>query len=110
MTGLRVDKWLWFARFARTRSLAARLCSEGCVSLGGSVVMKPGHLVRPGDALTVRVGDRLRRITVVAIATHRGPAEMARGLYLETEPSLSLSAIERTAWTPLLAESVLKSK
>jgi ribosome-associated heat shock protein Hsp15 len=104
MTGLRVDKWLWFARFARTRSLAARLCLEGCVTVGGSVVIKPGHLVRAGDVLTVRVGNRLRQIKVAALATHRGPAEMARRLYLETAPPLSLSAIERAAWTPLLAE------
>jgi ribosome-associated heat shock protein Hsp15 len=106
MTGLRVDKWLWFARFARTRTLAARLCLEGCVTVGGSVVIKPGHLVRVGDVLTVRVGNRLRQIKVAALATHRGPAERAHRLYLETEPPLSLSAIERAAWTPLLAESV----
>ncbi|HEV2546141.1 MAG TPA: RNA-binding S4 domain-containing protein [Stellaceae bacterium] len=108
MTGLRVDKWLWFARVVRTRSLAARLCLEGCITIGGRVVMKPGHLVRPGDVLTVLLGDRLRRITVAALATHRGPAEAARRLYLEAEPPLSLSTIERAAWTPLLAEGALK--
>jgi ribosome-associated heat shock protein Hsp15 len=108
MTGLRVDKWLWFARFVRTRSLAARLCLEGCVTIGDSVVMKPGHLVRPGDVLTVRLGDRLRRVTIAALAPRRGPAEAARRLYLEAEAPLSLGAIERAAWTPLLAESALK--
>jgi ribosome-associated heat shock protein Hsp15 len=108
MTGLRVDKWLWFARFARTRSLAARLCLEGCVTIGGGLVMKPGHLVRPGDVLTVRLGDRLRRITVAALATRRGPAEAARRLYLEADAPASLRAIERTAWTPLIAETALK--
>jgi ribosome-associated heat shock protein Hsp15 len=108
MTGLRVDKWLWFARFVRTRSLAARLCLEGCVTIGDGVVMKPGHLVRPGDVLTVRLGDRLRRVTVAALAPRRGPAEAARRLYLEAEAPLSRGAIERAAWTPLLAESALK--
>ncbi len=110
MTGLRVDKWLWFARFARTRSLAARLCLEGCVTIGGSVVMKPGQLVRPGDVLTVRLGDRLRRVTVAALAAHRGPAEAARRLYIEADPPLSLGAIERAAWTPLIAESALNAE
>ena len=108
MTGLRVDKWLWFARLARTRSLAARLCLEGCVTVGGSVIMKPGQPVRPGDVLTVRLGDRLRRITVAALAAHRGPAAASRRLYIEAEPPLSLRAVERAAWTPLLAESALK--
>lgn len=108
MSGLRVDKWLWFARFARTRSLAAKLCLEGCVTVGGSVVVKPGHLVRPGDVLTVRLGDRVRRITIMALATHRGPAEAARRLYLEADSPLSLRAIERAAWSPLLPESELK--
>jgi ribosome-associated heat shock protein Hsp15 len=108
MSGLRVDKWLWFARFARTRSLAAKLCLESCVTVGGDVVTKPGHLVRPGDVLTVRLGDRLRRITVTALATHRGPAEAACRLYLEAEPPLSLRAVERATWSPLLAASPLK--
>jgi ribosome-associated heat shock protein Hsp15 len=108
MTGLRLDKWLWFARFARTRSLAARLCLEGCVSLGSAVVVKPGHLVRPGDVLTVRLGDRLRRVTVAALATHRGSADAARRLYVEAGPPLSLKEMERAAWAPLLAEHVLK--
>jgi len=108
MTGLRLDKWLWFARFARTRSLAARLCLKGCITVGGSIITKPGHLVRPRDVLTVRLGDRLRRVTVAALATHRGPAEMARQLYLEAEPPLSLRAIEQAAWTPLMAEGARK--
>src|SRR5215472_4880699 len=108
MSGLRVDKWLWFARFARTRSLAARLCLEGHVTIGGSIVMKPGHLVRPGDVLTVRIGDRLRRVTVAALATRRGAPEAARPLYVEAEPPLSLRVTERAAWTPLIAESPLK--
>jgi ribosome-associated heat shock protein Hsp15 len=105
MTGLRLDKWLWFARFARTRSLAAKLCLEGCVAVSGTVMLKPGHPVRLGDALTVRQGDRVRRIRVTALATHRGSAGTARQLYLEAEPPLSIRAIERAAWAPLIPES-----
>jgi ribosome-associated heat shock protein Hsp15 len=105
MTGSRLDKWLWFARFARTRSLAAKLCLEGCVTIGGTVVRKPGHPVRLGDMLTVRQGDRVRRISVTSFTTHRGPAGAARQLYLEAEPPLSVRAVERAAWSPLIAES-----
>ena len=105
MTGLRLDKWLGFARFARTRSLAAKLCLEGCITVGDVVVLKPGHPVRLGDVLTVRQGDRVRRISVTSLATHRGPPAAARQLYLETEPPLSVRAVERAVWTPLIAES-----
>ncbi len=83
---LRLDKWLWFARLARTRSLAARLCQSGAVSVGGSVVLKPHHLVRIGDTVAIAQGRVRRRVVIAALGERRGPAAEARGLYDESEP------------------------
>lgn len=102
MTGLRLDKWLWFARFARTRSLAAKLCGNGLVRVGGAAVAKPGHLVRPGDVVTVEQGRSVRRVTVLALGTRRGPPAEARLLYAEPEPPRIRCDADRAAWVPLL--------
>jgi len=99
---LRLDKWLWFARLARTRSLAARLCASGCVAIGGHVTAKPHHPVRVGDAITLDL-PRLRRILVVrALGERRGPAAEARQLY--DEQSSSLREETAPAWVSLFAE------
>ena len=102
MTGLRLDKWLWFARFAKTRSLAAKLCSGGMVTVAGAAVVKPGHLVRLGDTVTVTHGRSVRRVTVLALGKRRGPPAEARLLYAEPEPPQSRRDLEREAWVPLL--------
>jgi ribosome-associated heat shock protein Hsp15 len=102
MSAARLDKWLWFARFARTRSLAAKLCAEGAVSIAGAVVLKPGHAVRVGDMLAVRHGALLRQVTVRALGSRRGPPAEARLLYDEPTPPLSLRAAERSHWEPLI--------
>jgi ribosome-associated heat shock protein Hsp15 len=104
MTGLRLDKWLWFARFARTRSLAARLCSDGAVAIGGATVLKPGHPVRVGDVLTVRQGRLQREIRVLALAERRGSPAEARLLYAEPTAPVPLTAVERAEWVPLIEE------
>ncbi len=106
MTGLRLDKWLWFARFARTRSLAARLCAGGLVTIGDAAVLKPSHAVRVGDAVTVRQGRVVRRVTVLALAERRGSPIEARLLYAEPEPPVRLADAERAAWVPLLDDGV----
>jgi ribosome-associated heat shock protein Hsp15 len=105
MTTLRLDKWLWFARLAKTRSLAARLCNGGAIAVGGAVVVKPGHLVRVGDVVTVEQGRRLRRVTVQALGARRGPPAEARLLYAEPEPPRARRDIDRETWMPLLEES-----
>ncbi len=102
MSGLRLDKWLWFARFARTRSLAARLCSDGAVAIDGAAVLKPGHPVRIGDVLTLRQGRMQRAVTVLALAERRGSPSEARRLYAESAPPLPLGAAERAQWVPLI--------
>lgn len=102
MTSLRLDKWLWFARFAKTRSLAAKLCAEDCITVGGAPVLKPGHALRVGDVLTVRQGRMLRHVIVRALGERRGPPAEARLLYSEPEAPQPLREIERRSWTPLI--------
>jgi ribosome-associated heat shock protein Hsp15 len=105
MTTLRLDKWLWFARLAKTRSLAAKLCSGGLVTVGGTAVAKAGHLVRRGDVVTVEQGRTVRRVTVLALGERRGPPAEARLLYAEPEPPRPRRDLDRATWRPLLEES-----
>lgn len=83
--GLRVDKWLWHARFLKTRTAATALCSGGRIRVNGEIVSKAHHLVRPGDVLTFAVGERVRIIRIVQLAARRGPAVEARQLYEDLE-------------------------
>jgi ribosome-associated heat shock protein Hsp15 len=83
---LRLDKWLWFARLARTRSLAARLCAAGQVAVAGRTIVKSGHPVRIGDVVTLPQGRLIRTVHVAAFGSRRGPAAEARQLYREPNP------------------------
>ncbi|MGE5503708.1 MAG: RNA-binding S4 domain-containing protein [Actinomycetota bacterium] len=85
MEALRIDKWLWFARFFKSRSLAASVVEAGEVSLNGRPVAKPAQTVCPGDELVFPTGPRLRRVAVVALGERRGPAPEAQALYRELE-------------------------
>ena len=80
---LRIDKWLWHARFFKTRSLAAKQVSGGHVRVNGAKVAKPAHSVGPGDVLTFAQGNVIRVVEVVAPGTRRGPAPEAQLLYLD---------------------------
>lgn len=79
---VRIDKWLWAARFFKTRSLAAQAVAGGRVQLNGARV-KPAHEVRAGDVLDIRAGGLAWRVEVRVLGTRRGPAEAARALYVE---------------------------
>jgi len=93
--GVRLDKWLWAARFFKTRSNAAAAVTGGKVQLNGARV-KPAHRLAPGDRLRIR-RDRFEfHVVVRSLASRRGPASEARALYEETEESLRLRA-ERAA-------------
>ena len=83
---LRVDKWLWHARFFKTRTLAAAQVSAGHVRLNAGRIQKPAQLVSPGDVLTFAKDDRVRVIRVEAIGTRRGPAPEAQALYTDLDP------------------------
>jgi ribosome-associated heat shock protein Hsp15 len=91
----RLDKWLWHARFLKTRSLAQRFCEETRIRIGGVVVSKPDHRVRPGDVLTFVQGRHVRVIRVLALAESRGPASEARLLYEDLSPPAPATAIPR---------------
>ena len=97
---LRLDKWLWHARFAKTRVLAARLCESGRVRLGGELVSKPHRLVRVGDVLTFPAGGHIRTVRVAALGMRRGPAAEAQRLYEDLAPPSADSGLPRrdAAW------------
>ena len=81
MTSARVDKWLFHARFYRTRALAQAAASAGKVRLNGVRVAKPAHLLKPGDILTLGRGGDVVALRVLALAERRGPASQAQRLY-----------------------------
>ena len=83
---MRLDKWLWAARFFKTRSLAQQAIAAGRVKLGDARV-KSSHSVKASDSLVIRIGDFEWQVVVKALSDKRGPAEAARKLYAETEAS-----------------------
>ena len=100
---IRLDKWLWVARFFKTRSLAAEAVSGGKVHLNDNRV-KPGREVKPGDSLTINRGGYTFEITVLGINKQRRPAKEAQLLYEESETSIT--AREQQAENQRLAASV----
>lgn len=89
---LRVDKWLWAARFFKTRSLAAEEIDRGRVDVNGQTA-KPSRELKAGDRLDIRLGGgEWRTVEVVALSTQRGPASVAQLLYRETAESLDRRA------------------
>ena len=91
MTGVRMDKWLWAARFFKTRSLAARACELGRIEANGQPA-KPAREVRAGDLLRVKNEGGDFQVEVLALSSMRGPAAVAQTLYRETEASRELRA------------------
>jgi ribosome-associated heat shock protein Hsp15 len=89
MTGVRIDKWLWAARFFKTRSLAARSCELGRIESHGQPA-KPAREVHAGDMLLVRSAAGDFQVEVLALSDLRGPAAAAQALYRETEESRAL--------------------
>jgi ribosome-associated heat shock protein Hsp15 len=83
---MRLDKWLWAARFFKTRSLAQQAVAGGRVQLNGDRT-KSAHEVKAGDMVVVRVNEWRWEVKVKALSDRRGPAEEARKLYDETEAS-----------------------
>ena len=99
MTGVRIDKWLWAARFFKTRSLAARACELGRIQCNHQPA-KPAREVRLGDLLHIRTDAGDFQVEVLLLSEVRGPASVAQSLYQESEASRELrlkSAAERKA-------------
>lgn len=86
MTGVRLDKWLWAARFFKTRSIAARACELGRIQSKGQPV-KPGRDIHIGDMLQIRTEGGDFEVEVLQLSDIRGPAPVAQTLYLESEAS-----------------------
>jgi len=98
----RLDQWLWFARLAKSRSVAARLCAAGAIAINGAMVTKPNQTVRVGDFVVVPQGGVQRTVRVLALGVRRGPSSEARALYQETAAA-RLSDLA-PIWVPLLDE------
>jgi ribosome-associated heat shock protein Hsp15 len=94
--GVRLDKWLWQARFAKTRSLAARQIADGLVLFEGRAV-KPSQRTRIGDRLSLRLGAADHIIEIRALGQRRGPAAEARLLYQEIATTRCV-----TDWVPMI--------
>jgi len=100
---LRIDKWLWAARFFKTRSLAAKALDDGRVRVNGEGA-KPSRAVKVGDELAIRVGEFEWVVEVKALGRQRGPAAQAALLYAEREDSrarrMAAMALRKTAPHP----------
>lgn len=83
---MRIDKWLWAARFFKTRGEAQRVVSAGHLRMDGDTMTKPHRQVRPGQVLTFAKDNDVRVIKVVAMASRRGPASEAQLLYEDLAP------------------------
>ncbi len=101
MTGVRIDKWLWAARFFKTRSLAARACELGRIQSNGQTA-KAAREVRAGDRLNIKNDSGDFEVEVLMLSEMRGPAPVAQTLYRETEASreLRLKAVEERKTMP----------
>ncbi|MFU8898066.1 heat shock protein Hsp15 [Roseinatronobacter thiooxidans] len=90
MTGprptLRLDKWLWQARFVKSRALASKLVEGPGVRVNANRIAKPAYAVGAGDVLTFAVGERVVVLRILALGTRRGPAPEARALYEDLSP------------------------
>jgi ribosome-associated heat shock protein Hsp15 len=89
---IRLDKWLWFARFFKTRGLAAKLVTGSHVRVNGTRVSKASYAVGAGDTLTFPQADQIRVVRILAPGTRRGPAPEAQTLYDDLTPVVEKDA------------------
>lgn len=87
MERLRIDKWLWAARFYKTRSLASEEVVKGRVQVNGQDA-KPSREIKAGDSVVIRQGPVIRTVAVLGLSQQRGPATVAQALYAETPDSI----------------------
>ncbi|MEM6305645.1 MAG: RNA-binding S4 domain-containing protein [Pseudomonadota bacterium] len=92
---LRLDKWLWYARFFKTRSLAAALVGAGKVRVNGTPTSKRAATVAAGDVLTFPKEKDIRVIRIEALGTRRGPAPEAQALYTDLSPPTPRAQVPR---------------
>ncbi|SNZ21477.1 RNA-binding S4 domain-containing protein [Cohaesibacter gelatinilyticus] len=92
---LRIDKWLWYARVAKTRTLAAKLVGSGHVRVNSEKILAAKFGVKEGDVLTIARDSRIRILKIAALGERRGPASEAQLLYEDLTP-----VVEKTAKSP----------
>jgi ribosome-associated heat shock protein Hsp15 len=111
MDKLRIDKWLWAARFYKTRSLAVEEIGKGRVQVNGQDA-KPSREVKPGDTVTLRQGPATRTVLVKGLSGMRGPAPVAQQLYEETPDSIAAreQAAEQRRLAPEPAHSITQGR
>ncbi|WP_439576320.1 RNA-binding S4 domain-containing protein [Elioraea sp.] len=85
----RLDRWLWCARFFKTRAMAARLAAQGRIRINRQRTEKAHARIRPGDVLTLGIGPSVRVVRVLSLGVRRGPAEAAQRLYEDLDPAQS---------------------
>ena len=99
----RVDKWLWFSRAVKSRTLAGKLVEDGKVRLNRSKISKPSHMVKPGDVLTISVHLTVRVLKVLQPGKRRGPASEAQLLYEDlTVPEVPVAVARARPDAPLV--------
>ena len=103
---VRIDAWLWAARFFKTRALAKQAVERGRVEIGGAAC-KPSHALKPGDKLRITRGDEIFEVEVTGLAHKRGSAALAHTLYRESGASIEAREaareqrrVERAGFTP----------
>ena len=97
---VRCDKWLWAARFFKTRALAQAAIEKGRVKISGATV-KPARVVKVGDCVSIDQGDWVREVTVLGLSDVRGPAPIAQALYADSERSVAArekARVQRTLY------------
>ena len=90
---IRIDKWLWFARFFKNRTVSSKMVLAGKVRLNGRRISKPSTLLKKGDGLTFSQGDTLRLIKVLELGSRRGPVREAILLYEEVEDRIHIGRV-----------------
>jgi ribosome-associated heat shock protein Hsp15 len=91
---LRLDKWLYYTRFFKSRDLAAEMVEKGRLRLNAQRCKKPGHGVTPGNVLIFAQGGRVRTIRILGLAARRGPADEAQSLYVDLDPMKGSAPLE----------------
>ena len=113
MEKMRIDKWLWAARFYKTRSLASEDIDKGRIEVNGQTA-KPSREVKPGDTVQVRQGAVQRTVVIAGLSAQRGPAPVAQLLYQETADSIEQRAKQalqqRYAREPALSQEQVPTK
>lgn len=97
-SAMRVDKWLWHARFFKTRTLATKLAAAGNIRINGQKQTRAAANIRIGDVITFPLNAHIRVIEIVALSTRRGPAPEAQALYIDRDPPQPKPKSEKPAF------------